>query len=205
MQQRKNCRNFYRKVRDALTQEEVMEKSKAICQNVFSSKEYEQAQVILGYYPLGKEADAFALLEKALQDGKRLALPRTAGNGQMDFYEIHSMDEVEEGTFHVMEPKPDCVILLPDSEEFKQETILVLVPGVVFDKEGNRYGYGKGYYDRYFARFPYLKRMALAYTDQIAEDVLQCLDTDVKMHTIVTEAGQIEIKTDLICVKTAQK
>ena len=177
-----------------MPREVVIEKSRMICRNVFASREYEQAQVLLAYYPIGKETDCRMLLAQALKDGKRLALPKTAGNGQMDFYEIHSMDEVEEGTFHVMEPKADCVILLPDSEEFRQEDILVVVPGVVFDKEGNRYGYGKGYYDRYFARFPKLKRMALAYTEQISEEVLPCLDTDVKMHRIVTDTGRIDIK-----------
>lgn len=197
MLQRKNCRDFYRELRNAMPQEAVIRKSKTICQKVFVSKEYKQAQVILAYYPLGKEVDCLIILEQVLKDGKRLALPRTAGNGQMDFYEIHSMDEVEEGTFHVMEPKQDCVILLPDSEEFRQKDVLALIPGVVFDKEGNRCGYGKGYYDRYFARFPLLKRMALAYAEQISEEKLLCLDTDVKMHIIVTDAEQTDIKLNM--------
>jgi len=194
MQRRKNCRNFYREVRNAMPQKVVMEKSKKICQTIFDSGEYKQAEVLLAYYPLGKEVNCLMLLEQALKDGKRIALPRTAGNGQMDFYEIHSMNDVEEGTFHVMEPKAECVILLPDSKEVRQKKMLALVPGVVFDKEGNRYGYGKGYYDRYFARFPGLKRMAPAYTEQISEEILSCLETDVKMHVIVTDAGRIDIK-----------
>lgn len=194
MLQRKNCRSYYRELRNSLTEEAVEEKSRLICRKVLDSQEYEQAQIILGYFPLGNEVDCLPVLKQALAEGKQLALPRTAGNGQMDFYEIHSVDDVKEGTFHVMEPKTDCAILLPESEKDSSKDVLVLVPGVVFDKEGNRYGYGKGYYDRYFARFPKLKRMALAYIEQMADERLACLDTDVKMHAIVTDMQRIDVK-----------
>lgn len=157
------------------------------------SETYKQAKVVLGYYPLGNEVDCKVVLQKALIDGKYVALPRTAEDGRMDFYEIQSLSDVAEGTFYVMEPKAECKIFFPVSECGKQEEILVLVPGVVFDRAGNRYGYGKGYYDRYFARFPKLKRMALAYEKQISEKVLNCLPTDVKMHKIMTDTEQIDI------------
>lgn len=194
MQERKACRSFYRNLRNAMTQEEVSEKSSSICERVFFSEEYRNADVLLGYYPLGNEVDCKEVLQKALIDGKRVALPRTAEDGRMDFYEIGSLSDVAEGTFHVMEPKSECKIFFPVSECEKQEQILVLVPGVVFDRAGNRYGYGKGYYDRYFARFPKLKRMALAYEKQIAEEMLNCLPTDMKMHQIMTDTERIDIK-----------
>lgn len=195
MPERKNCRSYYRELRNSLSKETVQEKSRMICHKILDSQEYRLAQVILGYYPLGNEVDCRTVLKQGLAEGKRIALPKTAGNGQMDFYEIHSMNDVEEGMFHVMEPKSDCAILLP-CEEMSSSSgdVLVLVPGVVFDKGGNRYGYGKGYYDRYFARFPKLKRMALAYTEQITDERLISLDTDVKMHMIITDIQRIDGK-----------
>lgn len=183
-----------------MAQEQVVAKSEMICKQVLASIEYKVAETILGYYPLGNEVNCLSVLKQALTDGKRVVLPRTGQNCQMDFYEIQSMDDVEEGNFHVMEPKMACKKFLPDICEAGNAVVqandyaLVLVPGLVFDVSGNRYGYGKGYYDRYFARFPQLKRMGLSYSQQLSEGKLECLDTDVKMHVIMTENGTIELR-----------
>lgn len=201
MQQRKTCRKFYKELRDNMSQEVVCEKSDAICENILNSEHYKQAEMILGYYPLGNEVDCLPVLKRALSDGKQIALPRTAKDCQMDFYEIHSLEDVKEGNFHVMEPKTTCARIEPDFNNVGEQdkvssarSMITLVPGVVFDQNGNRYGYGKGFYDRYFSRFPELTRIALAYTEQLAEEPLACLDTDVKMHFIVTEYGIMAVE-----------
>ena len=191
--ERNSCRKLYKEIRDNLTSEQVLSKSQAICKSVLASKEYESAGIILAYYPLGKEVDCIPVIEQALSDGKRIVLPRTGCDYRMDFYEIRNFFDMEAGTFHVMEPKADCKIFLPGEEADwpkageEYDKILVLVPGVVFDRKGNRYGYGKGYYDRYFARFPWLRRMALVYSEQLSDAPLECLKTDIKMHVIVSE------------------
>ena len=199
MPRRKTCRKFYKDLRDGMSQELVTAISEQICEKVLASAEYEAAETIFGYYPLGNEVNCLPILEQALLDGKQVVLPRTEHDCQMDFYEIHSLDDVEEGNFHVMEPKPACKRFLPFPYETKNTLVkendcaVVLVPGVVFDYQGNRYGYGKGYYDRYFARFGHLKRIALAYIEQMSIEPLECLETDKKMHIIVTEIGIIRI------------
>jgi len=172
-----------------LSKEQVIEKSQEICRQVLEREEYKNSGTIFAYYPLGNEVNCLPVIEQALRDGKRLVLPRTGRDYRMEFYEIKGLEDVEEGNFHVMEPKADCKIFLPHVPVMEQKCteFLVIVPGVVFDHYGNRYGYGKGYYDRYFARFPHLIRMGLAYTEQLSEESLECLETDVKMHIIVTE------------------
>jgi len=193
MPKRKSCRKFYKELRDNLSREQVLMKSQAICERVFESDEYNKAETIFAYYPLGNEVNCLPIITQALKAGKRVVLPKTTLNCQMDFYEIKSLLDVEEGNFHVMEPKTECELFYPVSVSEKTDNeqrytkMLVLVPGVVFDPSGNRYGYGKGYYDRYFARFPYLIRMALAYENQVSQETLECLETDVKMQVIVTE------------------
>ena len=92
---------------------------------------------------------------------------------------------MREGAFHVMEPDESC-------KRIGGEDAVVLVPGLVFDRKGNRYGYGGGYYDRYFARFPKLSRMAVAFEGQI-EEQLAVLPTDVRMHRIYTEEREYRI------------
>lgn len=179
MQEKRSCRKLHIERRNAMTTQEVLTAGRRICKQLITSDWYENAEFIYGYYPLGNEVDCLRFLEKALADKKRVALPRTRENCAMDFYEIHSLKEVKEGAFHVLEPTDDCPLV-------KEQDAVVLVPGVVFDKSGNRYGYGKGFYDRYFERFPKLKRYALAYEHQF-EEQLETSATDIRMHRIYTE------------------
>lgn len=174
-----DIRKMHRELRDAMSLKEVQEKSSVICKRLRDADWYADYDMIYGYYPLGNEVDCRAFLEQALIDGKRVALPKTLPDCQMEFYEITSLSQVAEGGFHVMEPIDSCALV-------QCENAVVLVPGVVFDKQGNRYGYGKGYYDRYFVRYPKLRRMALAYEHQVTMQ-LEVQETDVPMERIYTE------------------
>ena len=178
--ERADIRQLHKRLRAQMSSDEVTEKSRRICEKLAAETWYRECDVIYGYYPLGNEVDCRSILEQALADGKRVALPRMAEHCRMDFYEITSLEQVSEGGFHVMEPIDAC----PLTQEMQA---VVLVPGVVFDTSGNRYGYGKGYYDRYFARFPELYKVALAYENQM-EQMLEVLDTDVKMDCVCTES-----------------
>ena len=80
----------------------------------------------------------------------------------MDFFYIDSLKQLEEGTFHVMEP-------VRGSEKADPLQQPVIVPGSVFGRDGSRYGYGKGYYDRFFAKYPRLRRYAVCYEHQLEE------------------------------------
>lgn len=179
MEERKDCRSFHRKLRDRMSVGERQEKSGVICGNLLSEPWFLDCELIYGYFPVKSEADCLTVLKNALSCGKRVALPKTGANGQMDFYEIRSLSETEEGRFHVREPKGN-------GSPLQNTEGIVLTPGLVFDRLGNRYGYGKGYYDRYFARFPKLKRFALAFENQMDMQI-ETNSTDIKMHRIYTE------------------
>lgn len=198
--EKQELRKLHKEIRNRMSAAETAEKSSLICRKLLESEWYRDVQLVFGYYPLGKEVDCLLFLKQALADGKRVALPRTGRESAMDFFEIISLEQVEEGAFHVMEPKRECpkvepagkqqkLLSTPHGGEYLREVILV--PGVVFDGTGNRYGYGKGYYDRYFARFPQILRIALAYENQL-EAELETLPTDVKMNRIYTEKSFTE-------------
>ena len=159
---RQQIRARHKAWRMELPQEEVQEKSRKICERLAASDWYHNSAVIYGYYPLGAEADCLPFLAQALSDGKTVALPVTSKErlqrdcGQvkrmqdthrMEFYRIRELSRVREGAFHVMEPMENCVRAVPDKQP-------VIVPGSVFGRDGSRYGYGKGYYDRFFAKYP---------------------------------------------------
>lgn len=188
---RQSIRIFHKRIREEMSEEEVREKSRRICERIKNSDWYEASSVIYGYYPLGHEVDCLPVLVQALEEGKRVALPRTDSiTTSMEFYEITSLEQVKEGNFHVMEPTTECPQIQPTTWLQAQSQIIMLVPGVVFDVHGNRYGYGKGYYDRYLARFSgFVKAVALAYENQM-EQYLDMLETDIPMEYIYTESGQ---------------
>lgn len=192
---RDGLRMRHRQLRDGMSARDAAEKSSRIVSRLLASGCYSDSPAIFGYYPLGREADCLPLLEQALIDGKTVALPATERTGgslhdtndrRMDFYRITSLSQVQAGRFGVMEPLLECPII-------EEPHALVIVPGVVFDEQGNRYGYGKGYYDRYFARFPHMCRVAAAYEHQIEQEIA-ALPTDVRMHGIYTESRRIKIK-----------
>lgn len=135
---------------------------------------------IFGYYPLGSEVSLLPLYEWLLTRQIPLAFPRVSGNA-MEFYRVVSMGDFEEGAFHVMEPLLHC-------QRAAWDRAYTLTPGSVFDRAGNRIGYGKGYYDRYFSAHPMLLRVGIAYERQI-EEKIPAERMDVRMHTLVTEAG----------------
>ncbi len=187
---KKEIRKKHLAIRNAMSEPEKHEKSRKICDNLLKSDWYAKTDWIFGYYPLGKEADCLTFLRQALHDGKHVALPRTGTDCTMEFYEITSLEQTAEGAFHVMEPTAECRRINP--MDLSNTQITVLVPGVVFTPTGSRYGYGKGFYDRYFARYAKLNRFALAYENQL-EPELEVLDTDIKMHRIYTETGEYDI------------
>lgn len=176
-----NYRNMHLKIRNAMTPEEVEEKSREMVRMLLASEWYRRAADVFVYSPIGKEVDCRGLMEQAWRDGKRVAFPRVESENRMNFYYADGYEDLAEGSFHVAEPKTGCSQAVPDSQP-------VLVPGSVFDRYGNRYGYGKGYYDRFFARYPKLKRIGLCFENQVEEEI-PAGEYDVKMHVIYTERG----------------
>lgn len=120
-----------------------------VLDKVIRLNQYATASLILTYVSTAIEVDTKGLIERAFLDGKRVGVPRCVpGTRQMEFYEIKSLDELKPGTFGVLEPDPDPERLLPADPGG-----LCIVPGLCFDNDGYRLGYGKGYYDRFLSGY----------------------------------------------------
>lgn len=122
---------------------------KLVLKNILKLRQYKANDTILTYVSTKIEVDTFGLIRQALKDGKRVAVPRCIDNSrEMDFYYITSLNQLEPRTFGVLEPiKEQCEIL----KDYPKG--LCIIPGLVFDFDGYRLGYGKGYYDRFLSRF----------------------------------------------------
>lgn len=106
---------------------------------------YKEAQVIATYLAFPHEYDTSLLINQALKDGKRLVIPKTYKQGRMIFVD-YDPENLVATSFGLMEPASDLAVE-------KSEIDLIHVPGVVFNAEGYRIGYGAGYYDRYLSDF----------------------------------------------------
>jgi 5-formyltetrahydrofolate cyclo-ligase len=147
-------------LRAQLPPTELARQNAALNEQIFRLRAFSDARLILGFYPVGSEKrgfepDILPALRQALAMGKRVALPRcrSAEDGEadlreMDFFVVDAWENLRPGSFGIHEPDP----ALHERLE-RPEAGLCLVPALAFDRAGYRLGYGKGYYDRFLARF----------------------------------------------------
>lgn len=163
---KKELRDYIRKFKRAMTKAEIEEKSEKLGALFLSSDLYKQAKNIYGYLPYNQEVRTTAMLEQAQRDGKRVAVPKILGD-TMIFVWLDDLNAVEKGYSGIPEP----IDLTPVADD---PTALVLMPGMAFDPEGHRCGYGGGFYDKFLASEPEHPTLALCYDFQ----VLPHLDTE---------------------------
>ncbi len=139
--------------------------------------EASEGMPVLCFYPLYDEVDLREWYQELLTEGRRLFFPVTE-NGSITFFMVQTLDDFTEGAFHVMEPTDRTHPFLGGKEYF------CVTPGVAFDTSGHRIGFGKGYYDRFFAKFPAGKKIGVAFEEQIFTNV-PVNATDVPVDEIV--------------------
>ena len=152
-------RNSIRAKKRAMTEEEIVSRSEALAQQFYASEAYKNAKTIYGYMPYNQEVRTVAMLEQALKDGKRVAIPKCYGD-VMKFIYIDDLTKVEKGYANIPEP-------IADEPVADDETALVLMPGLAFDPQGHRCGYGGGFYDKFLAAEPKHPTLALCYEFQM--------------------------------------
>ena len=163
--------------RRAATQEEIQEKSRMIYEKITALPEFLDADCFFAYMDFKKEVMTRDLIEKALQMGKTVAVPRVEDD-DMVYYEIKDFSTLKSGYFGIMEPDGGKVCT--------REEGFLLVPGVAFDPARHRVGYGKGFYDRFLAAHPGFTTVAAAFEFQLF-DAVPFEETDVLPQMLVTE------------------
>jgi len=177
--------------RAALSKTEVSLWSEQIQSRALALDCYRSAAAIALYSPIQNEVDTGNLLDHALASGKRVFLPRWLEQG-FGFCQITSRSELSAGRFGILEPAG--AMGLADAD---RQSLLVFVPGVVFDTRGNRLGRGGGSYDRLIAQFTARARIVgLAYELQIV-DAVPAQSWDCGMHFIITEERTINCMSNL--------
>ena len=142
-EEKKRIRREMKQAREKLSPEQISSFSKILADRLLATDAYRRARTIYVYLSYSKEVRTEKIIRKALEDGKRVAAPKICGR-EMVFYRIKGLEGLEKNALGIPEPA-DC------SEPVTDEQALVVVPGLAFDRQGSRIGYGGGYYDRYFA------------------------------------------------------
>lgn len=186
---KKELRNIIIKNRDDLNFLERNGMDDLILDNLLKSKMYKESINIFTFINYGSEVQTKGFITKAIGDGKKVFVPKIVkGTREMKAVEISSLENLRPDNWGILEPKTF------DGEIDKNFLDLIIVPGVAFDRNGNRMGYGGGYYDRYFSNMSFkINKVALAYEIQLVE-LLQTESHDVAVDYIITEKEIIKIR-----------
>lgn len=169
--------------RNQMTSAEVSEKSSIIVQKVLKTPEYEEANNILLYADYRHEVMTREIFDNAVLHKKKVFFPKSNADCTMDFYQVVSVKQLESGYKGIKEPVADERYLYHYD---RTDDNLIIVPGVAFDMQGYRIGYGKGFYDRFLQDKRQMTVMGLCFSSQIVEEIPHN-KYDIRMDKIVTE------------------
>ncbi|AYC29572.1 5-formyltetrahydrofolate cyclo-ligase [Paenisporosarcina cavernae] len=158
-----------------------------LIQCVKNQPNWQKVGITISHYP---EIETRHIIEKLWELGKKVVVPKcTHKTREMDFYEITSFDQLENVFLYLQEPNPQKTTLAS-----KESIDALIVPGIAFNKEGYRIGFGGGYYDRFLAGFKG-DTVSLAFTEQLRMDVpVEKYDLPVDM--LITSQQVISCKEE---------
>jgi len=187
MQDKQTLRQQALQARAGIAPEIRAAASAQICLAARNLPVFRQANVLLPYAPIGSEADIRPLVQAAWAAGKQAAFPRCVpGTREMEFFWVQSLNELSPGAFGVPEPQTNAHV--PESVfQSTNGPALLIVPGAAFDRRGFRLGYGKGYYDRFLAR--YRGHSLGVCFDVNLYDKLPIGEYDLPVQAVLTEQG----------------
>lgn len=177
---KKELRKKYTKVRAEVEDKDL--KDKLIRKNLRELYLYKNAKSVFVFISYRSEVDTKGIIEDILADGKKLLVPLVKGS-QMIAVEVKGIDDLEPNKMGILEPK---------SGEEVTDVDLTITPGLAFDKDGYRLGYGGGYYDKFFAKVETI-RMGIGYYDQFVESLVH-EDYDKPLEYLLTDRGLIEFE-----------
>jgi 5-formyltetrahydrofolate cyclo-ligase len=173
----------------------VKEKSGAISRIITETVSWKLSDIVLCFLSMGKEVDTEKIIDSAIASGKMVAIPRI-NKSEMMFHFISSCSmDWQMHPYGIREPSHTLPVF--GVNRWPDHNVLVVTPGLAFDRKGNRLGRGKGYYDRFLSSIknPF-DTAGVCFSEQLVSDVPMSGD-DRTVNRIVTEEGIINIDTDI--------
>ena len=169
-------RKKYFEVRKNINGIEKEKSDDCIFNKIINLEKFKKSKLLLTYVSLRDEVDTIKLIEYSLNVNKEIAVPKCE-DGTIRFYKIKSLKELDKGKFNILEPVTNRLV-----KDF--ENSMCIVPGIAFDKNNNRLGYGRGYYDKFLKQYKECK-IGIAYKQCICDNI--CVNQfDIKMDIVIT-------------------
>ncbi len=165
--------------RKQISEEQRQVYSYKIAKNLYSLPQFQQSNAIYSYVSFKEEVITDAILSCALEQGKKVAVPKVQSK-QIEFYYIQGKQDLEVGYWGIMEP-------INTNTPAHDKQVLLLMPGLAFDSNHNRIGYGGGFYDKYLAEHKDINfyKAALAFEFQVVPHI-PYEEYDKKVDCIIT-------------------
>lgn len=183
--EKEQVRKQYLEIRDSLSPESVKTLSESIIHSLMQSVSYENADVINCYVSMNdrNEVNTHNFIKASLESGKEVQVPKMGKNGFLSSCVISSFNELEPNPWGVLEPVTEV--------NAQKSPDIIIVPMVAGDRQKNRIGYGKGYYDR-FLRRSNSEHLGLLFQCQLSAGTLPAEDFDVPLDVLITESEVIK-------------
>lgn len=178
-----NIRKEILALREALSPEEVYEKSQKVFEKLINTNMYKNSNNIFTYLNFRNEIQTKMIIDYALSDNKSIYIPlcNTLIN-ELILCKFKNWNDLKPNSMGILEPVNESIQIAN-----RKLIDMAIVPGSVFDRHGNRIGYGAGYYDRFFFSLKNdICKIALCYSFQIVESISPS-PHDVPMDYIITE------------------
>ena len=170
---KQSLRNKYKEIRKNIKDKEKQDG--IIFNRITNLEEYKQNNLILIYVSLKDEVDTIKLIRYSFKQGKKVAVPKCEGE-DITFYYINSLKDLGQGKFGILDPKTNEIV-----NDFANS--ICIIPGIAFDKQNNRIGYGKGFYDRFLKNYNGIK-IGLTYKECICDKIDTDIN-DIKMDKVI--------------------
>ncbi|MCD7959286.1 MAG: 5-formyltetrahydrofolate cyclo-ligase [Ruminococcus sp.] len=184
-------RNTARQARMLLTPSERQKLDESRTEQFCNNNLYRNCEELFCYVSLPQEPDTWNILRRTLSDSIPVAVPRCIANHKMQFYQLQYNIPIEKqltiGTYHIAEPSE----MLPSLTPSENKRCICLIPGLAFDLQGGRLGYGGGYYDRFLQTYPFIKKLGVT-AQRFLIDKIPMERTDVPMDGLVLENTCLE-------------
>lgn len=190
---KQQTRKYLKAILGELSADAIVEKSYLIADRLFVSRWWNDADTVLAFCSMPREVDTSFILARAIEQVKTVGIPRVQGD-ELIFHRLRELDaNFSIGMFDIREPAPDWPVL--DIGTMRIGKLLIITPGLAFDRSLNRLGRGKGFYDRFLrmARTrdsENIRAVGVCFSEQLLENV-PVGNYDLAVDGVITECETI--------------
>ncbi len=160
-----------------LKQQHLKGASSSSCELLLHHPRLVDSQTILAYNALPDEVPTLPLIDQLVADGKTVLLPRVVSDTEMEIRHYTGRKDLQTGAYGILEPTGRLFTFYPAIDA-------AIIPGMAFDAECHRLGRGRGYYDRFLVRVPYIYKIGVCFSWQMVAHV-PCDANDIRMDEVI--------------------